>query len=146
MKTAMWCCAWLVPVLFGGCASTSALRAVAYTWLDKPEDRVIEVRYRNDSGRRRCLLPEHWPNSAGAIADAEDSVFLVVGDRRFPMELFNSGYCSGGCSTVVASGEEISARIPYKHFDLPDELIWEPKKLEFSPLAFDCRAARVKRN
>ncbi len=127
---------WLVS----GCATQSALKPIKYDYVDVPAERRIEVTYRNFTGVAMCLLPEHWPNQAGKINQASDIVFLVVGQERFPIENFNTGYCPQGCATRVAPGEKISSSIPYADFSLPERLMDAPKALEFSPKAFACKA------
>ena len=127
-------------LIAGGCASTNALREINFQQRDLPEVSAIEVSYQNKSRIRMCLLPEHWPNSAGAIADAEDKAFLVVGDKRFPMKSFNSGSCIHGCRTEVLPGKTLVTRIPYELFELPIGLRSEhEKRLEFAAMAFPCR-------
>jgi len=127
---------WLVS----GCATQSALTPIKYEYVDVPAERRIEVTYRNLTGAAMCLLPEHWPNQAGKINQASDIVFLVVGQERFPIENFDTGYCPQGCATRVAPGEKISRSIPYADFSLPERLKDAPKTLEFSPKAFACKA------
>ena len=85
-----------------------------------------------------CLLPEHWPNHAGKIDQASDRVALVVGQERFPIVDFNTGYCPHGCATPVAPGEQVSSAISYSDFGLPERLMDSPKTLEFTPMAFAC--------
>ena len=129
-----------ILVLVAGCATQSALKPIKYEYADVPAERRIEVAYRNTTGVTMCLLPEHWPNQAGKINQASDSVFLVVGQERFPIESFNTGYCPQGCATRVAPGEKVSSSIPYADFSLPERLKDAPKTLEFSPMAFACKA------
>lgn len=129
-----------ILVLVAGCATQSALTPIKYEYADVPAERRIEVAYRNTSGVTMCLLPEHWPNQAGKINQASDCVFLVVGQERFPIENFNTGYCPQGCATRVAPGQKVSSSIPYADFGLPERLKDAPKMLEFSPMAFACKA------
>lgn len=124
------------------CISTSALIPVQYELIDDPGQARVELRYRNDSDHTMCLLPEHWPNAAGKIHSASDTVFLIVGGQRFPIEEFNTGYCPQGCATRVAPGEEVIAFIPYSDFDLPESFRNKPKELQFSPKAFRCEPQR----
>jgi hypothetical protein len=135
-----WTYAIAILVVVTGCATQSALTPIKYEYTDVPAERRIEVEYRNTTGVTMCLLPEHWPNQAGKINQASDSVFLVAGQERFPIENFNTGYCPQGCATRVAPGEKLSSSIPYADFSLPERLRDAPKKLEFSPMAFACKA------
>jgi hypothetical protein len=121
-----------------GCASRSALMPIKFEYRDDPGGRRVELTYLNSSRYAMCLLPEHWPNSAGKINQASDIVFLVVGQERFPIENFNTGYCPKGCATRVVPGAQVSASIAYADFGLPDRLINAEKSLEFSPVAFKC--------
>jgi hypothetical protein len=68
-----------------------------------------------------------------------DSVFLVVGAERFPVEEFNTGVPMNGHPLRVPPGEEISGSIPYVDFDLPERLRYESKSLEYSARAWVCR-------
>lgn len=121
-----------------GCASRTALMPINFEYRDDPGRKRVELTYRNSSRHAMCLLPEHWPNSAGKINQASDAVFLVVGQERFPIKDFNTGYCPQGCATRVAPGALLSAFIAYEDFGLPDRLISAQKSLEFSPVAFEC--------
>lgn len=124
-------------LLITGCATKSTLAPINYRFVDNVEKQQIELTYRNESKRTLCLSPEQWPNSAGKIDQGSDYVFLLVGDRRFPVEDFNTGYCPK-CSTAVAPNQEITSFISYKDFNLPSDLANKPKQLEFHPKAFEC--------
>jgi hypothetical protein len=130
----------LIVALAAGCATHSALIPIKYEYADVPAEHQIEVAYRNTTRITMCLLPEQWPNQAGKINQASDSVFLVVGQERFPIENFNTGYCPQGCATRVAPGETVSSSIQYADFGLPERLKDAPKTLEFSPMGFKCKA------
>jgi hypothetical protein len=123
-----------------GCVSSEAPREIVYEQRDLPDLSAIEIRYRNQSNSKMCLSPGDWPNPNGAISDAVSRAFLVVGSRRFPMRLFNGGYCLKNCSAVVNPGHDLVTRIPYEFFDLPIDLTHQtPKHLEFSAAAYRCR-------
>lgn len=116
------------------------MREVTYEQRDVPERGGIEIRYRNSSHKKICLGPESWPNPIGAISDADKTAFLVVGERRFPMQLFNGGYCISKCGTEVDPGKEVATLIPYEFFNLPSDLAHDsPKHLEFRTTAYPCR-------
>jgi hypothetical protein len=121
-----------------GCATSSQLFPLSYTYIDQPEQKRIEVRYRNSDPQGRCVLPEHWPNQGGKIDQAGDTVFLVVAGRRFTLEPFNTGYCPGGCATFVAPGQQIVGFISYRDFLLPAELELAAKRLELAARGFSC--------
>ena len=141
MKTLFALAATAFCLVIIGCASTGALREIAYDQRDLPERSAIEIRFRNQSEAQMCVLPEHWPNSAGAISDADKRAFLVVGTQRFPMRSFNAGYCLNGCATPIKPREELVALIPYKFFDLPSDLADQQKRLEFTSMAYPCRGS-----
>jgi hypothetical protein len=105
---------------------------------DWPSENRIEVLFTNDAEDPLCLLPEHWPNQAGKINQASENVFLLVGGRRFPIEDFNTGYCSDGCALVVHPGETVSSSIAYDDFQLPGDLRYAPKQLEMPFVAYAC--------
>lgn len=113
---------FLVALLGTSCVSTSGLFPIEYAFTDMPEKRRIELRYHNTSEQTVCLLPEFWPNQAGKINQASGEVFLLVGDRRFAIEDFNTGYCPD-CRLAVAPGETVRASIGYDAFDLPEALV-----------------------
>ncbi|CAN7451712.1 hypothetical protein LJR164_002955 [Phenylobacterium sp. LjRoot164] len=121
-----------------GCVTTSQLFPLAYTYNDEPEQKRIEVRYRNTTPRGVCLLPEHWPNKGGKIHQDGDTAFLVVEGRRFALEPFNTGYCPNGCATYLAPGQEIGGFLSYRDFGLPADLEVGEKTLEFAALGFYC--------
>ena len=122
------------------CATTAHSSLIAYRFFDQPEQQRVELRYKNDTRQTMCLAPEHWPNHADKINQASDIVFLLVAGQRFPIQDFNTGYCSGGeCSLRVAPGEEVAAFISYADFNLPQELWFEVKTLEFQSQAYACK-------
>ena len=131
-----------VFALVTGCAARSALAPVEFGYVDVPTARRIEVTYRNSTKVTMCLLPEHWPNQAGKIDQGSDRVTLVVGQERFPIMDFNTGYCPQGCAIHVAPGEQVSSSIAYADFGLPERLKDAPKTLEFSPMAFACASVQ----
>lgn len=132
----------LLTASVAACASAATIRSLNPISMDMPEREGVEVRYKNSTKHTLCLSPSEWPNAGGKMNHASNRVALVIGDRRYAIVDFNTGYCFGGCPTHVRSGEEITAFIPYREFRLPDELRNQPKKLEFSPAAYRCKAPR----
>lgn len=132
---------FLATLLTIGCATSGKLFLIEYEFSDKPTQERIELRYTNGLRRTVCLVPEYWPNSAGKIDATPGTFVLVVGQERFPIERFNTGYCPR-CATPVAPGETIIATIPYADFHLPPSLVKEAKSLEFVPKGFHCRNKR----
>ena len=129
-------------LLVAGCTTSNRMISIEYRFFDIPEKRRIELKYENSHSNTVCLLPESWPNQGGKINQASEYVFLVIGGERFPLVDFNTGYCleKDGCAIYVAPGEEISAYISYDDFNVPEDLINTKKSLDFSPVAFECRA------
>jgi hypothetical protein len=117
--------------------SSEGLFPIQYDFVDFPSEHRIEISFLNKRGQAVCLYPNYWPASGGAIDSASEGVFLVLGQRRFPLEKVDTGYCPG-CAQYVAPGETIRASIPYKAFHLPEALFSEKKQLEFVPKAFRC--------
>ena len=111
---------------------------IQYKFLDFPAERKVELSYYNDHNKTVCFSPSHWPNQAGKIDGAGGRVVLVVGEKRFPLEDFNTGYCPG-CATSVEPGETISGFLLYEDFSLPEELVNEGKKLKFVTYGFFCK-------
>ena len=120
------------------CASSWKPIPTEFVVKDKPSENRIEVLFTNETEELLCLLPEHWPNQAGKINQASDYVFLLVADRRFPIQDYDTGYCPEGCALVVRPGETVSSSIPYDDFHLPDDLRSEPKHLELPVTAYTC--------
>ena len=127
----------LATLVATACATTARLVPIAYSFADEPAQRQVTVSYTNTSKRLMCLLPEHWPNRAGWVDQAEGRVFLEIGERRVSMKDFNTGYCPG-CATRVDPGSTLTATIPYERFGLPEDLVPKSKILRFSPVAFPC--------
>jgi hypothetical protein len=111
---------------------------IPYEFLDIPAERKVELRYHNDLGRTICLSPSHWPNQAGKIDGPDGKIVLVLSEKRFPLIDFNTGYCPG-CAQGVAPGETIIGFISYSDFNLPEELVNEGKKLEFTTYGYFCK-------
>jgi hypothetical protein len=91
----------------------------------------IELAYTNTFDRDVCLDVGDWPNALGRVNQMSDMMYLVVGQRRFPIRDLNTGYCVGDCSVRVSPRMTIRATIPYAEFTLPDELRHEKKSLEY---------------
>lgn len=130
---------FLLPLLVvAACATATELIPISYDVVDDPTHREFRVSFRNATDSQLCLNPEDWPNAAGKIDQASDRVAVVIGDQRFPMLDFNTGYCVGGCPFRVRPGEELAASIPYSEFEIPASLEGSDKRLEFAPQAFRC--------
>jgi hypothetical protein len=124
-----------------GCVSALVVVPINFRLVDHPSEGRIELRYRNDTGRILCISDSDWPNQGGKLNQANDVAFLVAGGERFPVKYFNTGYCVGDdCVKRVAPGEEISGWISYGDFSLPEQYWSAPKKLDFSPTAYVCKA------
>jgi hypothetical protein len=124
----------MILLITSACATTaSSSTSIAYRMIDHPDEQRLELRYKNETDRTMCLLPEFWPNGRGTGG------FVSVGSERFAIEDVDTGYCPQGCARRVAPGEEIAGSIPYSDFNLPDRLWQEPKALEFQPQAYVCK-------
>lgn len=126
-----------IVVLLVDCAGATKLLPMHCEVTDIPQEKRIELRYRNPLRETVCLTPDQWPNAAGKIDQAGDYVFVVIDGKRYPMVSFNTGYCPS-CVTRVAPGEEVLASLSYDDFGIPDKLVTRPKRLVFSPVAFVC--------
>lgn len=124
-------------IAFCGCASQSQTVPAVYVFEDQPDQDRIKVSFINDTNRRVCLTPEHWPNQAGKIHQAE-SVALVVDGTEYLVEYFNVGFCVD-CALAVKPGETVSAFISYDDFSLPEELRNASKELRMPAFASSCR-------
>jgi hypothetical protein len=128
----------LTAALLVGCATVAASIPIQYIYSDAPSRAGIELSYVNRTNRTVCLSPSQWPNSAGKINQA-NRVSLIVDGQRYPIEVFNTGYCFGGCPTYVEPGQRVRAFVPYRDFKLPPALASKSKQLEFSPSGYVCK-------
>jgi len=128
---------FLLAFLGVACAHTTRLFPISYELIDLPEQRRLELTFKNRLRYAVCLLPEFWPNAAGKIDHASSLVYLVVETRRFPIEEFNTGYCPD-CPLRVEPGDEVKASIGYEAFALPDAHLGKEKRLIFSPKGYRC--------
>ncbi len=124
-----------------GCAriKTTETFPIKYQFTDFPQERKIKLEFFNNYAKTVCLLPEMWPDSKGKIDGAGDRMFLIVRENRYPVASFNTGYCLGNCYLRVSPGEKITTFIPYDYFNIPEDLVFEKKRLEFIPYASFCR-------
>lgn len=134
MKVCMIC----VAVMLGGCATYGEPYPAEFKYTDDPVARRIELTYTNHTDKPTCFAQNMWPNAAGKLHFSSDSVFLVIDDQRFPIEDFNTGYCTEPCGTVVGPGETTTAFLRYQDFSVPSELRRRPKELVFQPMTFRC--------
>lgn len=107
---------------------------------DNPAAQRFELTFTSHAKRPICLAPEQWPNQAGKIDWARDSVAVRVGTAHFPLSDWNGGYCVGGCVVAkVRRGESVNGFIPYKDFEgFGAEQYQARKELVFPPSAFWC--------
>lgn len=113
---------------------------IDYSFSDLQDEQRVEVTYTNNNGFSVCLSVEDWPNHAGKLGFASDVVFLVVDGKKFPVEEFNTGYCTprSACIITVKPGNQISGSISYHDFDLTEQSWDQPKSLIFKPLGYKC--------
>ncbi len=132
-------CLALLVWLTAGCAANAGLVYLQYQMTDDPSNQRIQIRYRNVTTAAMCLDPEQWPNKAGKINYGSRSVTLVVGNEKFSLEDFDTGYCQGPCPQRVSPGQEIVGYLAYADFKLPERLQLQPKVLLFRPQGYSCR-------
>lgn len=128
-----------VAMLVTSLASTLTYVPVRWVMTDSPEERRIEICFLNDASRTLCISEGDWPTPIGKLHYMSERVALVVGDERFPVEDFNTGYCDGECVIRVLPGKSITGFIPYADFNLPERLRLASKKLEYPLNAFVCK-------
>lgn len=122
----------------------SAITYVPVTWklIDKPNEAKIEIDFFNDTPHTLCIDSSDWPTRTGTLSSMSESMALLVGEERFPIRDFDTGYCYAksytDCSVRVSPGKTITAFIPYKEFNLPQRLWFEPKKLVYPVKATVC--------
>jgi hypothetical protein len=120
-----------------GCATIPATFPISYDVVDMPERGGLLVQFRNPFRDSVCLTPDQWPNQAGWIDHAGERVSLEVSGQRFPMQMFNTGFCPG-CSARVRPGESVSSFVPYRHFGLPADLHQAAKRSVLAPIGNRC--------
>lgn len=134
----MRCFALIILLIMSGCVGPKTKIPIEYQFIDIPEERRIELRYQNDLKYTVCLFPEVWPNQAGKIDQASDSMILVIEGESFPVIDFNTGYCPG-CAIRVSPGEDVKTSVSYDDFNVPEHFETSEKILDFSPFVFRCR-------
>jgi len=112
---------------------------IEYNYRDIPNERKIELTFTNGRKLAVCLYPGHWPNSEVAIDSFPNPIALLVAGNRFEFKRGNTEYCPGGCCLLVEPGKTVRAYLLYDGFKVPDDLVNEPKELEFKPKAWYCR-------
>lgn len=130
----------LIAVILIGCTTVYRER-IPLDWrlVDNPSAQRLEISYLNLTDSNICLWPDDWPNQAGKLDSNGGQVKLIVGTDRFPMKDFNTGYCPEGCQPLkVMAGEVITGFFLYADFDLPEELRYSEKLLEFDAYAYEC--------
>lgn len=130
---------WCIAAVLAGCATVPQPVPIEWHIVDQPEARRVELFFRNETKNAICLTADDWPNSAGKLDSMGGRVFLNAGDKRFAMNDFNTGYCPKGCGRRVAPGEEITGFLSYEDFNLPEQLVFAKKTLEFEPIGVACR-------
>jgi hypothetical protein len=106
--------------------------------VDLPEKARIELSYTNRTQHTLCFPAASWPNASGKMSSDGNSVALVVAHQRFPLEPFNTGYCTDVCATRAAPNATILGYLPYEGFRLPEHLMYEAKRLDISVHAYVC--------
>jgi hypothetical protein len=127
----------LTAILLGGCAAGGELFSIEHRAYDDLESQRFEIVFKNSLGKSVCLYPAYWPNMMGRMDSASDVAAILVNETRFRMNHYATGFCPG-CATVVQPGETLTGHIPYTEFNLPTELYFEKKTLEFKPRAYYC--------
>lgn len=112
--------------------------SVTYQFEDDPAREEVRLSFQNATGHRLCLTSEHWPNAAGWLNQSADRVAIIIDGNRFAIRDWNTGYCPRGCAIAVEPDQQVSASIPYSHFELPEGHKRSEKTLDFSPSAFRC--------
>ena len=112
---------------------------LAWQLLDEPQLRRIEVLYSNPFNETVCVSQADWPRRSGDVDTMSDRMFLVVGEKRFPIADFTGGICIGDCNIRVDPGKSIRGRIPYERFGLPEQLLYEKKTLIYPIFGDFCR-------
>ena len=107
-----------------------------YVLDDKSIGQFVLV-YTNRNDFQICLSPGMWPNKSGRLDFAGERVEVVVGEERFQIKDFNTGYCPN-CAIEVLPGETIRAFIKYEDFSLPKQYYLENKQLKFYSIAYEC--------
>lgn len=125
-------------LLFLSCVKPPSSFVIDFQYVDMPEQECVELTYTNNLPYAICLTPSQWPTEKGQIHFGGDYLFLIVGEKRYPIVDVNLGYCPN-CYITVNPGESIVAKIWYRDFNLPDQAHSQTKELEFYPRAFRCK-------
>jgi len=110
--------------------------------VDRPRHAKVEVKFVNNTRETLCIAEGEWPTEKGTLNYMGDRVALLVGNQRFPIRDFDTGYCDGRfdpCAYRIKPGATIKAFIPYREFNLPQQLWLRPKKMVYPLYAYVCR-------
>lgn len=129
----------LIVTVLSSCTTNTKMVVINYQYTDNTREKSIQLSFINHEKHAVCLSPEDWPNEGHKINHASGELFLIIGDKRFPIQDFNTGYCPKGCEIRVNPGEETFATIPYSEFNLPTSLYGEKKILAFQPIGQKCK-------
>lgn len=128
----LFCCA--------GCSASVDYEPVPinYEFIDRPAKRSVELVYVNESEKPVCMTATAWPVTGG-VMDVRDGEFTVlVATRKYSLRNAYMDDCPG-CVAIVRSGERVSAEIPYRFFELPEDLVNEPKQYEYEAKGWYCQ-------
>ncbi len=104
--------------------------------VDRPDRERLELSFTSETTHYLCI--ENWPTPGGKLHFESATTALVVNGEKFPIEDFNTGYCTGFCGERIAPRTTISAYLLYKDFHLPAELRYAVKRLEYNVSAYRC--------
>lgn len=133
----------LLPVLMWlfSCATVEHRSIdISYIYTDNPVNERVDIYYKNSTDYQLCISREEWPNEFGNIHYGNAKAALIVnGKLRFNFVDYDMGYCNAAeCNLKLQVNEELKSFLHYADFDLPEELRFETKVLEFKPKAVIC--------
>jgi hypothetical protein len=109
---------------------------IEYRYEDSPQQKKILLYFRNASKEPVCFGPGNWPEN-GILLNPGGEVSLEVAGQRYFLGPEND-YCPR-CNKKVSPGEEIQGFFNYNSFGLPKQVEPMEKKLNYSPVGFNCQ-------
>jgi len=76
------------------------------------------LKLKSFSDQELCVSVDAWPNSLGQLSFADDYVYILVGDEKYPyLKARNFGYCVGSCEVRIAPRKTIKGFVSFPEFE-----------------------------
>ena len=126
-------------IALAACSHSSSISPLTYIYVDKPDEKRILVKFKNDGSKNICISSDMWPTIYGNIDSEKGSIFIKIDGHKYGSYMHNGGYCPDGCPIRVKPGGEIYGYFLYDNFNIPIEMQRNNKTVEFSPYGYICK-------